>query len=223
MELFFFDIETCGEYRDYSSFSDMDERGAKLFSSKFDKMGWLEKYDSIDDAYKQNAGVISTYGKICCISFGYIDTNGSKQIRSFYGESEVEIVKSFNELLKKIEKKNFALSGFRINYFDIPWILHKLHKYDIQPADIIYLYDKKPWDCRIIDIADDWKSKFAWSFSFDELCYELKVISPKDNMNGSQVHDYFWSGRLEEIKTYCEKDVSCSIDVSKKIYKTSKY
>ncbi len=219
MELFHFDIETCGQYKDYDSFLDNDERGAKLFSSKYEKMNWNEKYTDINEAYIENAGIISTYGKICCISFGYIDSNGQKQIRSFYGDDEKDIVDSFNNLLKKIEQKNFSLSGFRINHFDIPWVLHKLHKYEIEPANIIYLYDKKPWDVRVVDLSDDWKQKFAWSFSFDEMCYELGVKSPKDSMNGSMVHKYYYQGKIEMIKEYCEKDVSSSIDASKKLYK----
>ena len=218
VELFHFDIETCGQYPDYKTFLSEDERGAKLFSGKFERMNWSEKYKDIDEAYLENAGIIPTYGKICCISFGYLDNEGQKQIRSIYGEDEKEIVNSFNELLKKIEKKNFSLSGFRINYFDIPWVLHKLHKWGIQPADMIYVYGKKPWDMRVVDMSDDWRQKFAWAFSFDEMCYELGVRSPKDVINGSDVHKFFWSGRLEEIKTYCEKDVSSSIDVSLKIY-----
>ena len=219
MELFHFDIETCGEYKDYETFLLEDERGAKLFESKYKKLGWEEKYSSIDEAYLENAGIVSTYGKIVCISFGFIDNSGVSKISSFYGDNEEEIVNNFNELLKKIEKKNFSLSGFRVNYFDIPWVLHKLHKYGIEPAAIIYLYDKKPWDVRVVDMADDWKQKFAWAFSFDELCYELGVVSPKDIINGSDVHKYYWSGRVEDIKTYCEKDVNSSIEVSKKIYR----
>lgn len=38
-------------------------------------------------------------------------------------------------------------------------------------------------------------------------------------MNGSQVHEYYWKGKIEEIKTYCEKDVEACIEVSKRIYK----
>lgn len=218
-ELFHFDIETCANYKDYTSFLQNDERGAKLFESKFYKMQWQDKYKSLDEAYFENAGIVSTYGRICCISFGYLDSNMDKQIRSFYGKDEMDIVNSFNELLKKIQSKNFSLCGFRINYFDIPWILHKLHKYNIEPASIIDLYGKKPWELRIVDMYDDWKQKFAWGFSFDEMCYELNVKSPKDLMNGSQVNQFYWSDRLEDIKTYCEKDVSSSIEVSKKIYK----
>ncbi len=218
MELFVFDIETCGSYPDFNTFLNEDDRGAKLFKSKYDKLNWSDKYESIDRAYIENAGIISTYGKICCISFGFIDESGNKKISSFYGEDEFDIVNSFNELLKRIEKKQFNLSGFRINYFDIPWILHKLHKFGIKPADIIYLYNKKPWDLRIVDMSDDWKSKFAWSFSFDEVCYELKIDSPKDKISGSDVHNKYWMGNYVEIKEYCEKDVIASIELSKIIY-----
>ena len=219
MELFHFDLETAGNYKDYETFLLEDDRGAKLFESKYKKLGWEEKYSSIDDAYQNNAGIISTYGRIVCISFGFIDNEGNNKISSYYGDNEEEIVTSFNNLLKKIETKNFNLSGFRINHFDIPWVLHKLHKYGIEPASIIYLYDKKPWDVRVTDMSDDWKQKFAWAFSFDELCYELGVQSPKDIINGSDVHKYYWSGRVEDVKTYCEKDVNSSIEVSKKLYK----
>ena len=218
MNLFMFDIETCGEYPDYNTFLLEDERGAKLFESKFKKMSWDSKYENVETAYLETAGIISTYGKICCISFGYIDNNGDKQIRSYYGEDEREIVNNFNELLKKIETKSFKLSGFRIVNFDIPYVLHKLHKWGIKPANMIYLYDKKPWDVRIVDIADDWKQRFAWAFSFDEVAYELGINSPKENMNGSEVHKYYHEGRLEDIKNYCEMDINASIEVAKKIY-----
>jgi predicted PolB exonuclease-like 3'-5' exonuclease len=219
MELFHFDLETAGNYKDYETFLLEDDRGAKLFESKYKKLGWEEKYSSIDDAYQNNAGIVSTYGRIVCISFGFIDNEGNNKISSYYGDNEEEIVTSFNNLLKKIETKSFNLCGFRINHFDIPWVLHKLHKYGIEPANMIYLYDKKPWDVRVTDMSDDWKQKFAWAFSFDELCYELGVQSPKDIINGSDVHKYYWSGRVEDIKTYCEKDVEASIEISKKLYK----
>ena len=213
------DIETAGQYKDYGTFLDTDERGARLFAGKFEKMNWSDKYKDINEAYLENAGIISTYGRIVCISFGFIDNEGKSKISSFYGDNEEDIVTSFNNLLKKIETKNFNLSGFRILHFDLPWVLHKLHKYGIEPANMIYLYDKKPWDLRVVDMSDDWKSRFAWAFSFDELAYELGINSPKDIINGSDVHKYYWSGKVEDIKTYCEKDIEACIEVSKKLYK----
>jgi predicted PolB exonuclease-like 3'-5' exonuclease len=216
MELFFFDIETVGQYSTYNEFESNDKRGADLFFNKWKKM-W--KDSTIEDAYLNNASIMSTYGKIVCISYGFIQNDGNNKISSFYGDDEQDIVNSFNNLLKKVETKNFNLSGFRINHFDIPWVLHKLHKYDIEPANIIYLYNKKPWEMRIVDMSDDWKSRFAWSFSFDELAYELGIDSPKVIMDGSKVHEYYWNNKIEQIKTYCEKDIEVNIEVSKRIYK----
>lgn len=218
MDLFYFDIETATNFPNYKTFQLEDKRGADLFHSKYERMQWSEKYKSVDDAYSDQGGIISTYGRIVCISFGFIDQNGHPQIRSFCGEDEKDIVESFNNLLIKIEKKNFYLSGFRILHFDIPYLLHKLHKYSIKPADIILPYQKKPWEMRIVDLADDWRGKFAWSWSFDELCYELGVNSPKDKINGSDVSEYFWTNRIGEIKEYCEKDVKALVDCSNKIY-----
>ena len=219
MENFFFDIETVGQYKDFESFELDDIRGSELFKKKFHKMNWETKYQSYSEAYLEQAGIISTYGKIVCISFGYINNDGVSMISSYYGDDEKDIVNKFNILLKKIETKNFNLCGFRILYFDLPYLLHKLHKYGIERANLLCLYDKKPWEMRLVDISDDWRSKFAWAFSFDEVCYELGVESPKDAMDGSQVHQYYWNGRLEDVRVYCEKDVRVSIEVSKKIYK----
>jgi len=218
-ELFFFDIETVGNYPTLEDLKESNQKEFELFQHKYEKMKWDEKYDSIDDAYLNNAGIISTFGKIVCISCEYKDNNGEMRISSIYGDDEKDIVDKFNQYLKKIELKNFDLSGFRILYFDIPWVIHKLHKYDIIPADIISHYQKKPWEMRITDLSDDWKFKFAWSPSFDEVVYELGLKSPKSFMNGSDVHVEYHKGNLETIKSYCEEDVRASIEVAEKMYK----
>jgi len=217
IDIFMFDIETTSQYENIEEFKHNDNKGYNLFFKKFEKYNWCDKHGDIGKAYLEEGPIISTYGKIICISFGYID-NGQQRVSSFYGDDEKDIVNRFNELLRKIEKKNFKLGGYRILYFDIPWLLHKLYKYKIKPADIITLYNKKPWENRIVDISEDWKLRFAYAYSFDEVCYQLGVESPKDNMNGSEVHVAYYQGRIEDIKRYCESDVRASIEVSKLIY-----
>jgi len=73
---------------------------------------------------------------------------------------------------------------------------------------------------RITDISADWKGRFAWSYSFDEVAYQLGIESPKDIICGSDVNKLYWEGKLEDIKEYCEKDVMSSIDVANKVYFT---
>lgn len=217
MELFHFDIETVGQYKDFNTFKISDEKGSALFEKKCLKSKWDIEHGTIEEAYLQTAPIVSTFGKIVCISFGY-KHNDEYKISSFYGDDEKEIVDKFNELLKKIETKAFNLSGYRIAYFDIPWIMHKLHKYGIKPANILSIYGKKPWEMRIVDMADDWKQKFAWVSSFDEVCYEIGVQSPKSELNGSEVHNAYWNGHLLKVKEYCENDVKASLNVADILY-----
>ena len=85
-ELFFFDIETVGNYPTLEDLKESNQKEFELFQHKYEKMKWDEKYDSIDDAYLNNAGIISTFGKIVCISCGYKDNNGEMRISSIYGD-----------------------------------------------------------------------------------------------------------------------------------------
>ena len=36
-------------------------------------------------------------------------------------------------------------------------------------------------------------------------------------MSGSEVSEYYWAGRHDEIKTYCEKDIKATANVILKI------
>ncbi len=211
------DIETRGNYKDYQEFCDNDERGAELFRTKYNKLGWYKEM-TIGEAYTTYSPIISTFGSICCISVGMTNSSGDKKIHSFYGDNEREILESFNKALEKIQMKDLTLCGYRIFNFDIPWLLHKFHTYRIIPADIINIYGKKPWELRIVDMFDDWKIKSTHTASLDDICYELGIKSPKSELDGSKVHAYYWEGKLDEIKDYCECDISVSIDISKIIY-----
>jgi predicted PolB exonuclease-like 3'-5' exonuclease len=217
-ELFHFDIETVSEYPNIQSLKDIDIRGYNLFVNKYEWL-WKDKYDSLDEAYKDKAGIISTYGKIICISFGFIKDDSNKTIKSYYGNNEYDIVNSFNNALLKVQDKNFNIAGFKILQFDIPFLLHKLHKYEIKPAEILLPYNKKPWDMRIVDLAEDWKQKTLWPIYLDEVAYELNIDSPKDDISGKDVSRVYWEENdLEKIKNYCEKDVNVTIEIEKKIY-----
>lgn len=219
--LFYFDIETSGQYKNLTEFENIDERGANLFKKKFEKNPFMsERHKSVYDAYLEYSPIFSTFGKIVCISFGYFHDKNEKgyTVMSLSGE-EKDIVLEFNKLLHKVGQKGMYLSGYRITSFDIPWVLHKLNKYDITPSKIIDIYGNKPWDIHVVDLADEWKQKFKYYNTFDEVTYELGIDSPKDDIDGSMVHNIYWNNNdINRIKTYCEKDVYASMMVGKKMF-----
>jgi hypothetical protein len=52
----------------------------------------------------------------------------------------------------------------------------------------------------------------------DEVAYDLGLESSKANMNGSEVHEYYWVKKdYESIMHYCELDVKVLVDITKKM------
>jgi hypothetical protein len=221
--LFYFDIETVGEHKDIDSLKQNDERGYRLFKKKYDNNLWMqERATDLNQAYLNNAPIFSTFGKIVCVSFGYYHdkTVQGYTVSSIYGEDEREIIVQVQELIEKVSKRHMILSGYRIKAFDIPWIIHKMHKYNIEPPKLLDIYGKKPWEISAFDLADEWKQQFKYYISFDEVAYELGIDSPKDIIDGSKVHNSYWNENdLIGIKTYCEKDVVTCMRVSEKMLK----
>lgn len=220
-KLFYFDIESVGKYKDFENFKLNDSRGAELFKKKYYNNTWLtDKFKTIDDAYIGHSSVTSTFGKIICISFGYF-TDKNKNgytINSLYNKNEEKLINDVSELFEKVHRKNLILSGYMINTFDIPLLVHKMNKYNIPLPTILQIYDKKPWEIQSFDLADKWKFGMKYYSSLDEVCYELNIDSPKDDIDGSKVHSVYWDDNdLERIKTYCEKDVYASMMVGKKM------
>ena len=73
----------------------------------------------------------------------------------------------------------------------------------------LQVWDKKPWEIPVIDTSELW-SFGAWQEGFtslDLLSAVLGLPSPKEEMQGSEVHSNFYAGNIEKIKEYCQRDV----------------
>ena len=206
------DIETCGNFPTFKQFEENEPRGAQLFVDRYGK-----DYDDMGKAYSDNCGLSSTYGKICCVSFGFEKKDGVIDINSIVNEDEEILVRALAANLKKFTNHGFALAGFYINHFDIPFIVHKLWKYNLEIPSILEL-NKKPWETSNVDLFDYYKQGDYRGKNFDEVCYELNIKSPKDKISGKDVHGKYWNNYLDEIQEYCEKDISASIKLFNKIH-----
>ena len=220
--LFYFDIETVGQHNNIKSFKKNDKRGYDLFMKKYNKI-WFKDELGHEETYLNYSPISSTYGKIICLSFGYFHDKSDKgyTINTISNDNEFQLMKEIQNLFMKVSKKHLILSGFNINGFDIPWIVHKLNKYNLIIPPVLRRYGKKPWEIQTFDIFNEWKltySTYKFIPSFDEVCYELDIPSPKENIDGSQVHFTYWEENdLETIVKYCEGDVYSSLLVGEKM------
>ena len=66
--------------------------------------------------------------------------------------------------------------------------------------------DARPGSDKLFDTMTAWAG-YGGRISLERLCRALNLPSPKGDMDGSRVWDYYQNGRLDEIAAYCAGDV----------------
>lgn len=155
---------------------------------------------------------LPTYNKIISISIGWVK-DGVFKVKSLEG-TEAEMI---TELFKYIDK--FTLTGFNILGFDLPMIALRAMHHGIPIPPILRTFWVKPWDMtdRFLDLMQVMKITGTRYYNLADMCILLGIPTPKSDMDGSQVQQFYNEGRLEEIQQYCSKDVEASYLLHKKL------
>ena len=201
----FLDIETVSQV---PSFGELDEKFKYLWEKKAELLK-RNKPDSTADQLYSSAGIYAEFGKIVCISCGYI--NGKEfRLKSFYGDDEKILLEEFAELLDKHYSNSYSLlCAHNGKEFDFPYIARRMLVNGIKLHDIINIAGKKPWEIRHLDTMELWKfGDYKHYTSLELLAAIFNIPTPKDDIDGSMVGHVYWVEKeLERIVTYCQKDV----------------
>ncbi len=209
-KVLFLDIETVPQFYNFSELSD---EARSLYESKTKS---FQKDKSVEEVYDR-AGIYAEFGKIICISVGYIhDGVLGRQIRlkSFFNDDESMLLHEFVSLLE--ENPRFSiLCGHNAKEFDFPFICRRLLINGISLPSVLDITGKKPWEVSHLDTMELWKfGDFKAYTSLALLCYAFNIPTPKDDISGADVSRvYYEENDLERIKNYCEKDVVALIQL----------
>lgn len=199
--MLFFDLETAPAK---SSIEKLDDRSIDLFDRKIRN----KFYPDLDrsEAWK-SAGLYPEFGRIVCATFGFVhqDKDGVYfWMKSFCGKNEKEML----EEIAKTLKPGTTLCGHNSKEFDIPFLCKRMIIRGVQLPQPLMLHGKKPWEVPHKDTMEMWKFGGRSYTSLDVLSLALGIQSPKQDMDGSMVGEYFYNGgRIGEIATYCSRDV----------------
>jgi DNA polymerase elongation subunit (family B) len=221
-KLLFFDVETVSQYRDLD---ELPKQELNLWESYYDnfkervtdksKLRTPESHLNKKEVYRQTAAFFPEFGKVACVSLGFVMKGGKTKFESFYGVDEIEILKKVREIFNKVNSMDFTLCGQNIKNFDIPFLAKRYVINGLKPPTIFPGHDTKPWEMKVLDTKEVWSfgGKYGLS-SLDLICMSLNVNSPKNgDVKGDNVNTNFWVDNHEEIKEYCEKDVKALIDI----------
>jgi predicted PolB exonuclease-like 3'-5' exonuclease len=218
-----FDVETASQYPSYETLESENPILAKLWKKRhtYYSGNYFEyQGSSFNTTYMDKAPLEPEFSKIVSISFAsFKDDLDNPKIITFHGD-EVEILEKTKKILQNAMVMNFLLCGHNIKVFDIPCIGKRMLYNGINPPDIIKVSNKKPWELSFVDTVELF-SFGSWSqqksLSLDLLCCCLQVPSPKGSLDGSEVNSFYHSGRIDEIVSYCERDVEALARILVKI------
>ncbi len=214
----FLDVETTPGAPD---FEDLNEEMQELWGIKcrtiLRKTQDELEYDEIADTYNTRAGIYSEFGKIVCISVGFLtrqpgSTEPLLRLKSYTNHVEAALLDDFSDLLTRHfnSPEKFAICGHNIKEFDIPYICRRMLVSQLPLPKMLDIAGKKPWETKhFLDTMEMWKFGDHKNYtSLRLLAAVFDFPSPKDDMDGSEVAGVYWQERdLDRIARYCEKDV----------------
>lgn len=200
----FLDIETVPAC---SAYAEMPDYIKKLWDRKTE---FLKKdpEDTPESLYPR-AGIYAEFGKIICISVGFF-RNKEFRIKSFYGDDEFILLKDFSKLLHShYNSPDKMLCAHNGKEFDFPFLARRILIHGIRLPAVIDIAGKKPWEVQHLDTMELWKfGDFKHYTSLELLAAVFDIPTPKDDINGSDIHWVYWQEHdLERIRIYCQKDV----------------
>ena len=220
-KIMFLDIETVPQTSD---FSELPDDLAHLWEDKFNLIHkrMPEKYSeetTAAEGFNTSAGIYSEFGKIVCISVGFIFFQGETmhfRTKSFSGDDEKLILTQFTELIHKFcTTKEHTLCGHNIKEFDIPYICRRMLINGLKLPTILNISGKKPWEISFIDTLELWKfGDYKNYTALNLLTAVFGIPTPKDDIDGSQVAEvYYKEKNVNRIALYCQKDVVATAQV----------
>jgi predicted PolB exonuclease-like 3'-5' exonuclease len=202
-KILFLDIETVPMVEAYDL---LPEKFKTLWDKKSHYLKKAE--DDTPDVLFGRAGIYAEFGKIVCISVGYLH-NRDFRLKSFYGEDELVLLKEFAEMLNRYyNNRDQLLCAHNGKEFDFPYIARRMLINGIKLPSIINMAGKKPWEVPHLDTMELWKfGDYKNYTSLELLSAVFGIPTPKDDIDGSMVAEVYYKEKdLERIVTYCQRD-----------------
>lgn len=199
------DIETVPQY---PSFELCPEPLQKFWERKSEFLKRTE--GETPDSLYSRAGIYAEFGKIVCISTGFLSFREGRQFRlkSFASDDERELLDDFIQMITRLQP-GMVLCAHNGKEFDFPYLSRRMVINGLVVPPVLDNAGKKPWEVPFLDTMELWKFGDYKNFTpLNLLAYILGIPSPKDDIDGSMVGDVYWnSGDLPRIVHYCQKDV----------------
>jgi hypothetical protein len=170
------------------------------------------------ESYAETAPLFPEYGRIFCVSLGYVN-NHQLNIKTIQGE-ENELIETLFKMVNAFQNSwgTVHLCGHSVKSFILPYVMRRAIVNDIP---VQYLFDAsglKPWDITwMYDIKELWQGTAYKSASLLSLAHTFNLDYAESIILGKDVTTMYLNDEIEEITHRCEVNVRLCHDVLKKM------
>jgi uncharacterized protein YprB with RNaseH-like and TPR domain len=215
-DILFFDIETARITKNLKKGSPLE--AAWLYKCRYDnelnrKTG---KEFTPEEYFIDKAALYAPFAKVVAIVVGKIVKD--KLVTKKYSGEESEMLAGFNTDIETALSKNSntVFGGWANIGFDQPFLAQRMLVSGIRPNLLLDNAHLKPWEVKSLDLKEIWKGTAFHPASLISVAVALGLPSPKNNMDGSEVGEAYYEGKIEEIVDYCEGDVLTTANIYRK-------
>ena len=167
-----------------------------------------DRPEKVEDTFRKTA-LRGHQGRILCI--GYIKESGKGFTEDVITGLEPSILRYFWDLATNVD----LFVGFNILGFDLRFIMQRSVVHGIRPTKRLSFarYRSEP----VYDVMQEWECWGREYIKLGALAEALDLESPKGDLDGSKVYDYYQDGRLEEVYRYCMEDVRTTRAIYRKM------
>lgn len=166
-----------------------------------------------EQAYRKTA-LDGGKGSIFCIGCAF-DDEPCYNFKASNQFDEKETIKSFFCMvaMKHDGIRPIEIIGHNVTEFDLRFIFQRAAILGIRPPSCIKINPSR-YDSDIYDTMTKWAG-YGNRISLDNLCKALGIETPKGDITGANVYDYWLKGEYQTIADYCMKDV----EATRRVYK----
>jgi predicted PolB exonuclease-like 3'-5' exonuclease len=161
--------------------------------------------EDLDDVYRKRA-LSMTESRILCIAFAIEDN----PVVGVTGETEKDVLVAFmNALLEHdshIFDRTFRLIAHNGRQFDFPILYLRAVKYKIGQLPRLF-HVANPYESYVDTMVKFGFTARGTMTSLKSACAFFGIQAKKDDIDGSQVYDYYLDGKTKEVVEYCKSDV----------------
>lgn len=188
--------------------------------------GNISKPESIEKWMQENAQTAANEawlktalngaaGEIICIGYA-IEDSPVKSIHRNLGDCEATMLaRFFGDLAGELDSPPLYV-GHNIHGFDLRFIFQRAVIHGVKPPFPLH------HDARYNDLNKSYDTMLAWAgwgnrCKLADICKALGIKVKSDGIDGSQVWPYVQTGRVQEVATYCEEDVTATREVFRRL------